>query len=40
MALIDRIKHDAASDEGLVWKYPREDIRIGAQLIVNQTSPA
>ncbi len=40
MALIDRIKHDAATDDLLVWKYPREDIRIGAQLIVNQSQEA
>ena len=40
MALIDRIKHDAVSDDGLVWKYPRDDIRIGAQLIVNQSQEA
>lgn len=40
MALIDRIKYDALSDEWLVWKYPREDIRMGAQLIVNQSQEA
>jgi membrane protease subunit (stomatin/prohibitin family) len=40
MALIDRIKYDASSDEWLVWKYQREDIRLGAQLIVNQSQEA
>ena len=36
MALIDRIKFDAPSDDLFVWKYPSEEIRLGAQLIVNQ----
>lgn len=40
MALVDRIKYDAVSDEQLVWKYPLEDICIGAQLIVNQSQEA
>jgi len=40
MALIDRIKHDASTDDLLVWKYAREDIRIGSQLIVNQSQEA
>lgn len=40
MALIDRIKYDALSDEWLVWKYPKDDVRIGAQLIVNQSQEA
>ncbi len=40
MALIDRIKHDAPMDDLLVWKYPSEDIRIGSQLIVNQSQEA
>lgn len=36
MALIDRIKYDAPSDDALVWKYPGDQIRLGAQLIVNE----
>ena len=40
MAVINRIKHNAASDDELVWKYPSDDIRIGAQLIVNQSQEA
>jgi membrane protease subunit (stomatin/prohibitin family) len=46
MALIDRIKFDAPSDDWLVWKYQTneanrdEQIRIGAQLVVNQTQEA
>ena len=37
MALIDRIKYDAPADDVLVWKFPSEDIRLGAQLIVNES---
>src|SRR5208283_4379891 len=37
MALIDRIKYDAPSDDAVVWKFPSEDIRLGAQLIVNES---
>lgn len=40
MALIDRIKYDAPSDEVLVWKFPAEDLRLGAQLIVNESQEA
>lgn len=40
MALIDRIKFDSPSDTVLVWKYPRDEIRLGAQLIVNETQTA
>jgi len=40
MALIDRIKYDAPSDDAIVWKYPSEEIRLGAQLIVNQSQSA
>ncbi|OGL42978.1 MAG: hypothetical protein A2161_04640 [Candidatus Schekmanbacteria bacterium RBG_13_48_7] len=40
MALLDRIKHDADSDEFLVWKFPSEEIRLGSQLIVNQSQEA
>jgi len=39
-ALINQIKYDASSDEWFVWKYPREDIRLGAQLVVNQAQEA
>ena len=37
MALIDRIKYDAPSDDAIVWKFPGEQIRLGAQLIVNES---
>lgn len=40
MALIDRIKYDAPSDDVVVWKFPSEDIRLGAQLIVNESQEA
>jgi membrane protease subunit (stomatin/prohibitin family) len=39
-ALLDRIKYDADTDANLVWKFPREDIRLGAQLVVNQSQEA
>lgn len=37
MDIVDRIKFDAPSDDLLVWKYPSEQIRLGSQLIVNQS---
>jgi membrane protease subunit (stomatin/prohibitin family) len=40
MPLIDRIKFDAPSDEILVWKFPSEELRLGGQLIVNQSQEA
>jgi len=44
MAIIDRIKHDG-SPELLVWKYrtennPKDNITMGAQLIVNESQEA
>lgn len=40
MALIDRIKYDSKSDDAIVWKYKSEEIRLGAQLIVNESQDA
>ena len=40
MALIDRIKFDAPSDNILVWKFPSEELKLGSQLIVNQSQEA
>jgi membrane protease subunit (stomatin/prohibitin family) len=40
MALIDVIKHEQPSDDEFVWKYPSEDLSIGAQLIVNEGQEA
>jgi membrane protease subunit (stomatin/prohibitin family) len=39
MALLDRIKFDG-SPELLVWKYPKENIVLGSQLIVNESQEA
>src|ERR1017187_9594468 len=40
MAIIDRIKFDSPSDNWIVWKYNRDDIRLGAQLVVNESQEA
>jgi len=40
VAIIDRIKFDAPSDDILVWKYPSEQLRLGSQLVVNQSQEA
>lgn len=40
MATIDRIKYDSPSDDVLVWKFPSENLRLGAQLIVNESQEA
>jgi len=40
MAIIDRVKYDPSSDEWFVWKFPSEDLRLGSQLIVNQSQEA
>ena len=40
MALLDRIKFDAPSDDILVWKFPSEECRLGSQVIVNQSQEA
>lgn len=40
MAIIDRIKFDSPSDDVLVWKFPSEELRLGSQLIVNQSQEA
>jgi len=37
MPIIDRIKFDAPSDDILVWKFPSEELKLGSQLIVNQS---
>ena len=36
MAIIDVIKYDAPSDDAIVWKFPSNQIRLGAQLNVNE----
>jgi membrane protease subunit (stomatin/prohibitin family) len=40
MAAIDRLKYDAPSDDILVWKHPSEELRLGSQLIVNESQEA
>jgi membrane protease subunit (stomatin/prohibitin family) len=40
MTLVDRIKFDSPSDTLLVWKFPSEELRLGSQLIVNQSQEA
>jgi membrane protease subunit (stomatin/prohibitin family) len=40
MELVNQIKFDSPSDEILVWKYPSEEIKLGSQLIVNQSQEA
>lgn len=39
MALVEVIKYDGNSSE-FVWKFPTEDLKLGAQLIVNQSQTA
>jgi len=40
MALIQIIKYEAEDDNMFVWKYPSDQIRLGAQLIVNEGQKA
>ena len=40
MALIDRIKFDSPSDDAIAWKFQSDSIRLGAQLIVNESQEA
>lgn len=40
MAVVDRIKFDAPSEDVLVWRYPGEQLRLGSQLVVNQSQEA
>lgn len=40
MALIDVVKFDSPNDEILVYKFPSENLRMGAQVIVNQSQEA
>lgn len=37
MTLIDRVKYDAPDDTSFVWKFPSEDLKIGSQVIVNES---
>ena len=37
--IVDRIKYDGPADV-FAWKYPHEDIKLGAQLVVNESQKA
>ena len=39
MALIEVIKYNGDNSE-FVWKFPSEDLKLGAQLIVNHSQTA
>ncbi|MCX5753121.1 MAG: SPFH domain-containing protein, partial [Candidatus Krumholzibacteria bacterium] len=39
MAIVDRIKHEFQPDQ-LVWKYEKDNITMGAQVIVNESQEA
>ncbi len=40
MPLIEVIKHDQPDEHEFVWKYPSEDLKLGAQVIVNESQEA
>jgi membrane protease subunit (stomatin/prohibitin family) len=40
LALVDRVKYDAEDDDLLVWKFPSEELKLGTQVIVNQSQQA
>lgn len=40
MELVNIIKHDVVNDDLLVWKFPNEELKLGSQLIVNQSQEA
>ncbi len=40
MAIIDRIKYEPKTGGQIVWKFPGDNIRLGSQLIVNQSQEA
>ena len=40
MALIEVLKHEQPNSEEFVWKFPSEDLKIGAQVIVNESQEA
>jgi len=40
MELVNQIKFNSPSDDVLVWKFPSEDLKLGSQLIVNQSQEA
>lgn len=40
MALIDVVKCDEQGNDWLLWKFPSQDLRLGTQLIVNESQKA
>jgi len=40
VAVVDRVKWDAASNEQLAWKFPSEELKLGTQLIVAPSQEA
>ena len=40
MALIDVVKYTPTDDSEFVWKFPGEDLRLGTQVIVNESQEA
>ncbi|HOW84105.1 MAG TPA: SPFH domain-containing protein [Spirochaetota bacterium] len=40
MAIVDRIKYEPKSGSQIAWKFPGDNIRLGSQLIVNQSQEA
>jgi membrane protease subunit (stomatin/prohibitin family) len=40
VAIIDRIKFDAPTDDILAWKFPSDDLKLGSQFVVNQSQDA
>ena len=40
MSIIDLVKYDQPYDAEFVWKFPGEDLKLGTQVIVNQSQEA
>jgi len=40
MALIDVVKYQPSSDSEFVWKYPSLDLKLGTQVVVNESQEA
>ena len=40
MALVNIIKHDQLYDSVFAWKHPETEIKIGSQLVVNESQEA
>jgi membrane protease subunit (stomatin/prohibitin family) len=40
MAIIDIVKYDANDDLTFVWKFPSENLRLGTQVVVNESQEA